>query len=503
MGHTEADVRFKYKLEAHIQLKQDEDVLDTWFSSALWPFVTLGWPERTPAFEQFYPTSVLITGFDILFFWVCRMMMMGLKFTGQVPFKSVVITGLVCDHDGKKMSKSKGNVIDPIDVIDGIELPQLIEKRTRHLMLQSLREPIIKATRHSFPDGIPALGTDALRFTYCSLASHTRIVRFDLERVEGYRNFCNKLWNAARFVLLSTLEEGADFDDGAFQYSPADQWILSHLQKVTGHCHQYLAQYRFDLLAQVLYEFVWHEYCDWYLEFSKSILYDEHALSAMKRGTRRTLIHVLDQILKLLHPIIPFITEEIWQRMTKLTSDEAETLMHCDYPEVNEALIQQGIEEEMDWLKKIIQTLRTIRSEMGIPPAKRIPLYVRHLTPRLQARMDKYQSTLMALSKLTHIHYQTEQDIAPVAASAVVGELELLIPMANLIDKEAELQRLTKELQKLEKDIAFTTAKLNNPAFCDKAPAEIIENMREKQAQAQLSQRKLMAHKEKIEQLDL
>ncbi|WED43669.1 valine--tRNA ligase [Legionella cardiaca] len=501
VGYSENDVRFKYKLDESVQLKQDEDVLDTWFSSALWPFSTLGWPERTPEFEQFYPTSVLLTGFDIIFFWVARMIMMGLKFTGKVPFKEVIITGLIRDSEGHKMSKSKGNVLDPIDIIDGIDLESLVAKRTSNLMLTSVRNKIAKATRKEFPEGIPAFGTDALRFTFCSLASTGRNVRFDMGRVEGYRNFCNKLWNASRYVLLNTDEEQVDFGDGAFQYSPADEWILSRLQHTISQCHHYFETYRFDLLANTLYEFVWHEYCDWYLELSKSVLYDHQALGAMKRGTRRTLIHVLDQILKLLHPIMPFITEEIWQRTSKLTSMNGETIMLSPYPEVNEDFINPEVEEEIIWLKAVIQSIRTIRSEMTISPAKLIPLYLKNATPAIKERVEKYHSTLLALSKLTHIHCMEEGESTPVSASAVVGELELLIPMAGLIDKEAELARLHKELTKLDKDISLAEGKLGNPKFTDNAPAEIIAKEQEKLAQALLTRDKLLHHKKTVESL--
>ncbi|MGC1183064.1 valine--tRNA ligase [Legionella sp.] len=498
VGYSENDVRFKYKIKESTLLKQDEDVLDTWFSSALWPFSTLGWPERTPELEQFYPTSVLVTGFDIIFFWVARMIMMGLKFTGKVPFKDVFITGLIRDSEGHKMSKSKGNVLDPLDIIDGIDLKSLIEKRTSNLMLPSIRDQIIKATRKEFPEGIRAYGTDALRFTYFALASTGRNVRFDVSRVEGYRNFCNKLWNAARYVLLNTDEEQVDFGDGAFQYSPADQWILSRLQRTTSKVHHYFETYRFDLLANTIYEFVWHEYCDWYLELSKPILQDEEALSALKRGTRQTLIHLLDQILKLLHPLMPFITEEIWQRTTKFTSENGGSIMLSAYPQVNEEFLNDTIEEELEWIKSVIQTIRTLRSEMSIPPGKLIPLYIRHITPELKQQIEKYQHTLKALSKLKQINYLNINDKVPVSATAVLGEIELLIPMADLIDKEAELARLIKELAKLEKDISLAEGKLNNPQFADKAPAEIIAKEKEKLAQAHLAKEKLIQHKARI-----
>lgn len=501
VGYSENDVRFKYQLDKDVVLKQDEDVLDTWFSSALWPFSTLGWPERPPELEQFYPTSALFTGFDIIFFWVARMIMMGLKFTGKIPFKDVVITGLIYDSDGKKMSKSKGNVLDPLDIIDGIDLESLVAKRTSNLMLNSVRDKVAKATRKQYPDGIAAYGTDALRFTFCSLASTARTVRFDLGRVEGYRNFCNKLWNAARFVMMSTDEERIDFGDGAFQYSPADQWIQSRLQRTIALSHQYFAAYRYDLLANTLYEFVWHEYCDWYLELAKPVLYDETAIRAMKRGTRYTLIHVLDQILKLLHPLMPFITEEIWQRTIKTMDGENETIMLCQYPLEDKKLIHEGIEDEIEWVKKIIQSVRTIRSEMSISPGKLIPLHLRHVSTDMQERVNKYTHILKSLAKLTKINCLKSEEQAPVSASAVVGDIELLIPMADLIDKEAELARLDKELAKLNKDINFIEGKLNNPTFTDKAPANIIHKEKEKLAQAQLTKEKLTHHQATIRAL--
>ncbi|KTD48713.1 valyl-tRNA synthetase [Legionella rubrilucens] len=504
VGYSENDVRFKYKIDESMPLKQDEDVLDTWFSSALWPFSTLGWPERTPEFEQFYPTSVLVTGFDIIFFWVARMIMMGLKFTGKVPFKDVIITGLIRDSEGKKMSKSKGNVLDPIDIIDGIDLESLVAKRTSNMMLPSLCDKIARATRKEFPEGISAYGTDALRFTFCSLASTGRNVRFDMGRVEGYRNFCNKLWNAARYVLLNTDEDQIDLGDGAFQYSPADLWILSRLQRTIAETNHYYETFRFDLLANTLYEFVWHEYCDWYLELSKPVLYAEQALAAMKRGTRRTLIHVLDQILRLLHPIMPFITEEIWQRTSKLISqngENGESLMLSAYPQVVESYINDELEAELDWLKEVIQSIRTIRSEMSISPAKLISLHLKNADEKVKSRIEKYTSILLSLGKLTNIHFLSDKEPVPASASAVVGNLELLIPMAGLIDKNAELSRLQKEITKLDKDIHLAESKLNNPNFADKAPADIIAREKEKLTQAKMAKDKLLAHQKTIETL--
>lgn len=498
VGYSENDVRFKYKLDDKIVLTQDEDVLDTWFSSALWPFSSLGWPEKTLDLEQFYPTQVLFTGFDIIFFWVARMIMMGLKFTGKVPFKSVVITGLICDSEGKKMSKSKGNVLDPIDIIDGISLHDLLKKRTTNLMINSVKDKITKQTKKSYPNGIPAYGADALRFTFCSLASHSRQVRFDLNRVDGYRNFCNKLWNAARFVLLCTKDDNGDFDDGAFQYSPADEWILSLLQQTISQCHEHLANYRFDLLANKLYEFVWYEYCDWYLELAKVVLFDESAHSPLKRGTRRTLIHVLSQILKLLHPIIPFITEALWQRITKITTDNTTTIMLCAYPKLEEHLLNPTAEMEFAWVKNMIQAIRTLRSEVGISPAKAVPIMFGQLHPDLKHKVQQHQKILQVLAKLSTIDTEKQRDPRAVYASTLVDDIEILIPMSGLIDKEAELARLDKELLKLNKDIEYAQNKLNSSDFREKAPAELIATMQEKLQQTQTAIEKLQMHRKNI-----
>jgi valyl-tRNA synthetase len=498
VGISENDVRFKHNIPHSVSLRQDEDVLDTWFSSALWPFTTLGWPAHTKEFDDFYPTSVLFTGFDIIFFWVARMIMMGLKFTGKIPFKDIVITGLICDSDGKKMSKSKGNVLDPIDIIDGIDLESLVAKRTSNLMLESVCNKIEKATCKQYPEGIPAYGTDALRFTFCALASNQRVVRFELNRVEGYRNFCNKLWNAARYVMMNTDEEQLDFGDGAFQYSPADRWIISKLQHTIELSHHYFNTYRFDLLANHLYDFVWREYCDWYLELSKPVINDQDALPAMKRGTRRTLITVLNQILKLLHPLMPFITEEIWLRTSRLSSDDGESIMLSQYPQMESKLINKPIEDEIEWLKNIIQTIRTIRSEMAVSPAKMIPLIVRFANEDQQQLILKYSTTLKTLCRLETIDFLEKNVTVPVSATGVVGELELLIPMAGIIDKTAELSRLAREINKLDKDIAQSQNKLSNAQFTQNAPEEVIHKEQEKLSQAQIAKEKLVAHQQMI-----
>lgn len=499
VGYSENDIRFKYKLGDDVKLKQDEDVLDTWFSSALWPFSTLGWPDKTPALERFFPTNVLVTGFDIIFFWVARMIMMSLKFTGKVPFKDVLITGLIRDSEGHKMSKSKGNVLDPIDLIDGITLEDLVNKRTESLMLGSMRQNIETTTRKEYPKGIAAFGTDALRFTYCSLASMGRNIRFDINRLEGYRNFCNKLWNAARFVLLNLGDEQIDFGDGAFQYSPADDWIFSRLQTTIQKTHQYIQTYRFDLLAQTLYEFVWHEYCDWYLELSKPVLYDDHALPAMKRGTRRTLIRVLDQILKLLHPIMPYITEAIWQQTKNYTAQTVESIMITAYPKARENFINPSIETEFAWLQALTQAIRTLKSEMNVSPSVSIHVLVKAPSENEQRLLEKYKFLLSSLCKLNEI--STLNTSPPPSATVVVGQTEYLIPMSGLIDKQAEMVRLDREIGKLDKDISQSENKLSNPQFVQNAPESIIIKEKDRLAEAMQTREKLVHQRDNMSKI--
>lgn len=501
VGYNEQDVRFKYRLTEDMPLKQDDDVLDTWFSSALWPFSTLGWPEQTQALKEFYPSSVLVTGFDIIFFWVARMIMMGLKFMGRVPFKEVLITGLIRDSEGHKMSKSKGNVLDPMDIIHGITLPDLIQKRTANLMLTSQVDRIKKQTEKEFPEGISAFGTDALRFTYCALANHGRNIRFDMQRVEGYRNFCNKLWNAARFVIQNISETAAEWGDEAIQYAPADLWIRSSLQKVIDETHEHFQSYRFDRLANSLYEFFWHNYCDWYIEFSKTVLYDKSALIALKRGTKETLVEVLETILTLLHPIMPFITEEISAHLKQLNGQESDSLMLTAYPVSDPEWRDIAIEAEFNWLQDVIQSIRTIRSEMGVSPSAIVPLLLKNAKGPIKKRVVKYQQLLISLCKLNGITLFNQDDTPPASASAMVGELEILIPMAGLIDKEAELARLNKELTKLDKDIVHIESKLNNPDFVSRAPEAVIAKEKEKLIQAKLSKEKLLAHQLHIQNL--
>jgi len=476
VAHDEQAAREKYQLSADIELQQDADVLDTWFSSALWPFSSLGWPEKTPELATFYPTSVLVTGFDIIFFWVARMVMLGLKFTGKVPFRDIYITGLIRDSEGHKMSKSKGNVLDPLDLIDGISLDALTQKRTAGLMQPAMQHKIEKNTRKEFPDGIQSYGTDALRFTFCALASHNREIRFDMNRLAGYRNFCNKLWNAARYVLMNT--EGHSIQPG--ENSLADRWILSRLQQTIQTAKDHLTNYRFDLLAQTLYEFTWNDFCDWYLELSKPVLTNEQSSVEQLNGTRHTLIKVLADILHLLHPIIPFITSEIWQRVAPLATQEPEqssskVLMLNPWPEFDEDLINQNSEVSLNWLKNIIIAIRTLRSEMNISPAKNISILLRNGNNFDQQQVDDHEILIKTLAKIEKIDWLTAADSPEDCATVLVGELEIFIPMAGLIDRKQEAERIEREMQKLQQDIERTEAKLNNPNFVARAPKEVVE----------------------------
>ncbi len=480
VGNSEQDIRTKHKLPADYALKQDEDVLDTWFSSALWPFSTLGWPEQTPELAKHYPTSVLVTGFDIIFFWVARMIMMGLKFQGKVPFKEVYIHGLVRDAEGQKMSKSKGNVLDPIDIIDGIELEALVAKRIAGMMQPHLAKKIEQDTRKHFPDGIQSYGTDALRFTFASLASTGRDIRFDLARTEGYRNFCNKLWNAARFVLMNTEEQDNGLSGAPCHYSQVDRWIISRLHQVTAVTSSAIDSYRFDLAAQAIYEFTWNEYCDWYLELAKISLQSGDA--ALQRGTRKTLLTVLEAILRLAHPIMPFITEEIWQRVAPLAGIHADTIMLQPYPIADETQIDPSAIAETNWVMNFILGVRRIRGEMNIAPNKPLPIFLQNGSVADQQSLNNNQIYLKKLGKLNSIIWLMPHESTPESAIALVGEMKILIPMAGLIDKEAELTRLEKEIQKINNDLPRVEGKLNNPAFADKAPQEVIDKEKAKLA---------------------
>ena len=499
VGRSEAEIREQHKLPEDIILRQDEDVLDTWFSSALWPFSTLGWPEKTPELEKFYPTSVLVTGFDIIFFWVARMIMMGLKFMDDVPFKEVYIHGLVRDAEGQKMSKSKGNVLDPIDVIDGIDLESLVKKRTADMMQPHLAERIEKITRKTFPNGIPAYGTDALRFTFATLASTGRDIRMDSNRVEGNRNYCNKIWNAARFVLMNTEGQDNGFDDSPCQYSQSDLWIKSRLQQVTQTTTDAIKNYRLDLAAQALYEFTWNEYCDWYVELTKITL--QKGNQEQQRGARNTLLTVLETILRLSHPLMPFITEEIWQRIRPIMGIDADTIMLQPYPVADNDQISQQAIDEINWLMQFIMAIRHIRGEMNIKPGKPLNVLLQNGTDSDREQLANTQSYLLKLGRLETITWLAADEPAPESAIAPVGKMKILIPMAGLIDKDAEVARLQKEIQKVKKELPRIENKLNNPSFIDRAPKEVVEKEQTKLEKNRLTLQQLQEQLIKINDL--
>jgi len=464
-------------------------VLDTWFSSALWPFSTLGWPEHTPDLGRYYPTSVLVTGFDIIFFWVARMIMMGLKFMGDVPFREVYIHGLIRDHEGQKMSKSKGNVLDPLDIVDGIGLEQLVAKRTTGLMQPHLAPAIEKATRKQFPDGIAAYGMDALRFTFASLATQSRDLRFDLGRVEGYRNFCNKLWNASRYVLMAT---GQDEGEGPEELSLADRWIRSRLDAAVRAVHDGFRSYRFDLAAQAVYEFTWYEFCDWYLELSKPVLQSPSSSAAGRRGTRRTLAGTLEALLRLLHPIMPFITEEIWQRVGPRAGRAGDTVMRQPFPMPAQEPEDPAVEEEMRWTMDFILGIRRIRGEMDIAPSVGFAVLLQDAGPADLRRWAAHARYVERLANVTAARPLAAGEAPPQSATALLGDMKILVPMAGLIDVEAELARLSKRRGKVAEDLARSDAKLGNARFVDSAPAAIVAQERERVA----------GFKRELEQLD-
>ena len=481
VGESEAAVRESHGLGADVELSQDPDVLDTWFSSALWPFSTLGWPERTDRLATFYPTSVLVTGFDIIFFWVARMIMMGLKFMGEVPFHEVYIHALVRDAHGQKMSKSKGNILDPLDLIDGIELEPLIAKRTTGLMQPQMAPAIEQATRDEFPEGIRAYGTDALRFTFTAMATPGRDIRFDIGRIEGYRNFCNKLWNAARYVLMNA--EGQPLDPRDAHRSSFDRWILSRLNQTIAAVRQHLADYRFDLAAQALYEFTWNEYCDWYLELTKPVLYgdDEPSQSA----TRYVLLTVLENLLRLLHPIMPFITEEIWQRVAPLVGIVGDTIVTRPYPRAEASWDDAAAAADTEWFKGVLLGLRQIRGEMDIAPTRPLPVMLEGGTDADRGRMDRFGELFGRLGRVESLRWLDAGEEAPQSSMALVDTLKLHVPLAGLIDKDEEIARLGKELEKRRDDRQRATAKLANERFVANAPAAVVDKERGKLQEAE------------------
>ncbi|SNS18126.1 valine--tRNA ligase [Pseudomonas segetis] len=507
VGRNEAEVRSENNLGADVALRQDEDVLDTWFSSGLWTFSTLGWPQQTEFLKTFHPTDVLVTGFDIIFFWVARMIMLTMHLvknedgTPQIPFKTVYVHGLVRDGQGQKMSKSKGNVLDPLDIVDGIDLESLVAKRTSGMMQPKLAEKIAKQTRAEFPEGIAAYGTDALRFTNLSLASTGRDIKFDMGRVEGYRNFCNKIWNAANFVIENTDGHDTGINGEAVELSSVDRWIISQLQRTEADVTRHLDAFRFDLAASALYEFIWDEYCAWYLELVKPVLWDENAPIERQRGTRRTLIRVLEVALRLAHPFMPFITEEIWQRIKAQAGATGDTIMLQAWPVANEARIDAAAEGDIEWVKALMLGLRQIRGEMNISMAKRINIILKNASGEDQRRLNDNAPLLNKLAKLESVSILAAGEEPPLSATALVGDMEVLVPMAGLIDKAAELGRLDKEIQRLEGEVKRVGGKLGNAGFVDKAPAEVIEKERAKLAEAEQALGKLAEQRARIASL--
>ena len=502
VARNEEEVRSKYNLDSSVELKQDEDVLDTWFSSGLWTFSTLGWPEQTKELKMFHPTDVLITGFDIIFFWVARMIMFTMHFVKdengkpQVPFKTVYVTGLIRDEQGQKMSKSKGNVLDPIDMIDGISLEDLLEKRTGNMMQPQLAEKIAKATRKEFAEGIAAHGTDALRFTLAALASNGRDINWDMKRLEGYRNFCNKLWNASRFVLTN---EKLDLSEGEIEFSLADRWIQSEFNRTVETFRNSLSQYRFDLCANAIYEFTWNQFCDWYLELTKPVFANGNA--AQIRAASQTLVHVLEKLLRLAHPLIPFITEEIWQKVKGFVGITADSIMLQPFPQVAENGFDPEAEAEIEWLKEVIVAVRNIRAESNIAPSKGLDLLFRNLSAENAKILEKQTALLKAMAKLDNVQVLAANEIAPLAVAKLVGNAELLVPMAGFINKEAELARLAKEIEKYQNEVKRIENKLSNEAFVAKAPEAVIAKEREKQAEYQSGLEKIQEQYKAIEAL--
>ena len=479
VGRSEEEAREKNGVDDSVVLRQDEDVLDTWFSSALWPFSTQGWPENTDSLKTFYPGNVLVTGFDIIFFWVARMIMMGLKFMDDVPFHEVYIHGLIRDPDGQKMSKSKGNVLDPLDLIDGVSLEALLEKRTTGLMQTHLKPKIEEATRRQFPDGIEEFGADALRFTFASLATTGRDIRFDLGRIEGYKNFCNKLWNASRYVLMNTEE----LDDGPVEFSTADRWIRSRMQVTVSSLHDCMKSYRLDLAAQAIYEFTWHEFCDWYLELSKPVLQSDDTSEEQKRGTRRTLIETLESILRMLHPLMPFVTDEIWATVAPRAGIEGETIMLRPYPETDPDLSDTEAEAELEWVMQFILGIRQIRGEMDISPGKSLPVLLEQSTERDRLFAERNNLLLKRVGRVESVHPLGDGEEAPASATALLNNMRLLVPMAGLIDVAAEKSRLGKQRDKADTDLSKALAKLANESFVNNAPEAVVTQERERVAE--------------------
>ncbi|MCL6269059.1 valine--tRNA ligase [Sansalvadorimonas sp. 2012CJ34-2] len=529
VARTEAEVREKNSLAADVELRQDDDVLDTWFSSGLWTFGTQGWPENTERLNTFHPTDVLVTGFDIIFFWVARMIMMTMHFmkndsssenpgTPQVPFKYVYVTGLIRDENGDKMSKSKGNVLDPLDMIDGIDLESLVTKRTGNMMQPQLAQKIEKRTRKAFAEGIAPHGTDALRYTLYSLASTGRDINWDMKRLEGYRNFCNKIWNAANYVLMNAEDQDCGQNGGEVELTLADKWIISKLQRVEAQVAKNIEDFRLDHASQNLYDFIWNEYCAWYLELSKPVLWDDgqdspsvagdrtsgvtdEALAKRKRGTRRTLVRVLEAIMRMAHPFMPFITEEIWQQIKPLAGVEGETIMTSAYPVADESKIDAQAEDDIEWLKGFITGIRNIRAEMNIGPSKPLDVILRNSSAEDLRRLEDNSAFLISLAKLSNLSALKDGEEAPMSATQLVGDMEVLVPMAGLIDKDKEMARLSREVEKLAKEVARFEGKLSNEKFVGKAPAAVIEKEKAKLEDARSAKARMEEQLEAIKAL--
>ena len=486
VARSERAARDKYGLPDNLPLRQDDDVLDTWFSSGLWPFSTLGWPEETEDLRTFYPGNVLVTGFDIIFFWVARMIMLGLKFMGDVPFREVYIHGLIRDQDGQKMSKSKGNVLDPLDLIDGVDLDTLLAKRTAGLMQPHLKPKIDAATRKQFPKGIPAFGADALRFTFAALATTGRDIRFDLGRIDGYAKFCNKLWNASLYVLMST----EDFRQGDVRLSPADRWIRSRLNRTILSVHRSFADYRLDLAAQALYDFTWHEFCDWYLELSKPVLQSDTSSAEEKRAAQQTLLEVLESLLRLLHPLMPFITEEIWVEVGPRAGAVGETVMLQPFPQFREDCHDQEAEDELSFVMAFVLGIRQIRGEMDISPGKPLPVLLQDAKASDVELAERHRHLLQRVGRVESVRALGEREVAPMSATALLGHMKLLVPMKGNIDVAAEKARLARQRQKLDAELTKARKKLENTNFVNNAPAAVVtlEKERAQEFSRQLSQ---------------
>jgi len=477
VGESESEIRMKNNIDASIILTQDEDVLDTWFSSALWPFSSLGWPDETYDLKTFYPTNVLVTGFDIIFFWVARMVMMSLKFMDEIPFKEIYIHGLIKDKNGQKMSKSKGNILDPIDLIDGISLDDLLEKRVQGLMQPEMENRIITETRKEFPNGIPGFGTDALRFNFAIQASTGRDIRLDLSRVEGYRNFCNKIWNASRFIRMNT-NDFELMDTNVSKGHPIDQWIQSRFRQTIEEVEKQYGQYRFDLAATAMYEFVWNDFCDWYIELSKTLINDPDILESEKDYTKNNLIQMLDSILRMLHPTIPFITEEIWQSMNE--DNAKRSIMKSSFPSSNDWTANETGAEKSEWLKNFVSSVRQIRSEMNIPPKQSISIIIQDASSLDHEKLETLDSFIRNLGSVESITHKESSDDLPKSAIALLGEKKVFIPLAGLVDIEEEKSRLEKKLSKLNKELESIENRLSNDAFVEKAPIEVVDDLKAK-----------------------